>query len=237
MFQKACHIDASRFRIIQNGGGLPSIAGRAEVIPGRIVSNGRLERYKGHNRVIEALPIVQRSIPHATLQILGSGPYEGRLRSLVNTLGLEKSVTIEGIAPGDRQAMAESLGRAAVVAALSEYEAHPVAVMEALTLGIPTVGFNTAGIGDLVEDGLVEGVPTDASPAAIARILVAALEGRCARGSACPRGTWRQAILRMSTWTPWGCAEDSFARSSRSAHMAVSQFFTRVPAVLSRLVA
>ena len=103
MFQAACHIDASRFRIIQNGGDLPSIASRAEVIPGRIVSSGRLERYKGHHRVIEALPIVQRSIPHATLQILGSGPYEGRLRSLINTLGLEKSVVIESIAPGDRR--------------------------------------------------------------------------------------------------------------------------------------
>lgn len=189
MFQAACNIDASRFRIIQNGGDLPSIASRSEVIPGRIVSSGRLERYKGHHRVITALPIVQRSIPHATLQILGSGPYEGRLRSLINTLGLENSVTIECIAPGDRLTMAESLGRAAVVAALSEYEAHPVAVMEALTLGIPTVGLNTAGIGDLVEDGLVEGVPRDASPTAIARILVAALEGPCVSSSA-----------RLPTW-------------------------------------
>ena len=189
MFQKACHIDASRFRIIQNGGGLPPIVGRAEVIPGRIVSSGRLERYKGHHRVIAALPIVQRSIPDATLQVLGSGPYEGRLRSLIKTLGLEKSVTIECIAPGDRQAMAESLSRAAVVAALSEYEAHPVAVMEALTLGIPTVGLDTAGIGDLVEDGLVEGVPRDASPIAIARILVAALAGGRANTS-----------VRLPTW-------------------------------------
>ena len=29
------------------------------------------------------------------------------------------------------------LGRADAIVALSEYEAHPVAVMEALTLGIP----------------------------------------------------------------------------------------------------
>jgi glycosyltransferase involved in cell wall biosynthesis len=183
IFQHACNLDASRFRIIQNGGDLPPVAGRDEVIPGRIVSSGRLERYKGHHRVIEALPIVQRSVPYATLQILGSGSYEGRLRSLISTLGLEKSVTIEYIPPDDRERMAESLGSAAVVAALSEYEAHPVAVMEALMLGIPTVGLNTAGIGDLVEDGLVEGVPKDAPPAAIARILVAALEGRCASSS------------------------------------------------------
>lgn len=189
MFQKACRMDASRFRIIQNGGDLPSMAARAEVIPGRIVSSGRLERYKGHHRVISALPIVQRSMPHATLQILGSGPYEGQLRSLINSLGLEKSVTIEYIPPGDRLAMAELLGSAAVVAALSEYEAHPVAVMEALALGIPTVGLNTAGIGDLVEDGLVEGVPRNASPTAIARILLTVLEGRCVSSSA-----------RLPTW-------------------------------------
>jgi glycosyltransferase involved in cell wall biosynthesis len=189
MFQELCRLDISRCRIIQNGGDLPAIAGRPEVVPGRIVSSGRLERYKGHQRVIEALPIVQRSIPDATLHVLGSGPYEGQLRSLIDTLGLERSVTIEYIAPDDRVRMAESLGRAAVVAALSDYEAHPVAVMEGLTLGIPTVGLDTAGIGDLVEDGLVIGVPRNASPAIIARTLVAAMEEQYA-GSLATLPTW-----------------------------------------------
>lgn len=175
-FQKLCRLETSHLKVIQNGGNLPGSAGQLEIIPGRIVSSGRLERYKGHHRVIEALPIVQRSIPNATLQILGSGPYEGRLRSLITTLGLEGSVTIECIAPGDRVRMAVALGGAAVVAALSEYEAHPVAVMEALTLGTPIVGLDTAGIGDLVEDKLVEGVPRDASPAVVARALITAIE-------------------------------------------------------------
>jgi glycosyltransferase involved in cell wall biosynthesis len=184
IFQDACRIDASRFRIVPNGGDLPRGAAPAEVIPGRIVSAGRLERYKGHHRVIEALPTVRQSVPDATLQILGSGPYEGQLRSLVSTLGLDTCVTIESIAPDDREGMAGALGAAAVVAALSEYEAHPVAVMEALALGVPVVGLDTAGIGDLVQDGLVRGVPTDASPAAIAQILVASLRGRLVRGGA-----------------------------------------------------
>jgi glycosyltransferase involved in cell wall biosynthesis len=177
MFQKLCHLDSHRIRLIQNGGGLPTSAARVEIIPGRIISSGRLERYKGHHKVIEALPIVQQSIPEATLHILGNGPYESRLRSLITSLGLEKSVTIESIEPADRERMANALGEAAVVAALSEYEAHPVAVIEALTLGTPIVGLNTAGIGDLVEDGLVEGIPKDAPPTAIARALLAALEG------------------------------------------------------------
>lgn len=176
LFQKTCSIEAARFKIIQNGGDLPAITERAEVIRGCIVSSGRLERYKGHQRVIEAMPIVQRSIPGATLRILGSGPHEGQLRSLIGTLGLERSVAIEYIAPEDRERMAQSLRTAAVVAAMSEYEAHPVAVLEALTLGIPTVGLNATGIADLVEEGLVRGVPRDASPAAIAEALVAALK-------------------------------------------------------------
>ena len=177
MFQKLCHLDSHRIRLIQNGGGLPTSAARVEIIPGRIISSGRLERYKGHHKAIEALPIVQQSIPDATLHILGHGPYESRLRSLITSLGLESSVTIESIEPANRERMANALGEAAVVAALSEYEAHPVAVMEALTLGTPIVGLNTAGIGDLVEDGLVEGIPKDAPPTTIARALLAALEG------------------------------------------------------------
>lgn len=181
LFEKACGIDPSRFRIIRNGGELPPAAGQITRIPGRIVSSGRLERYKGHQRVIEALPFVQRSIPHATLHILGSGPYEGKLRKLIATLGLEKSVTIECIAPGDRERMAMSLGAAAAFAALSEYEAHPVAVMEALTLGLPVVGLNTAGVGDLIDEGLVTGVSKDASPAAIALALAPALKNHAAR--------------------------------------------------------
>jgi glycosyltransferase involved in cell wall biosynthesis len=119
------------------------------------------------------------------------------LRSLVRSLGVEKSVTIEYIAPDDRERMAGSLSRAAVVAALSEYEAHPVAVAEALALGIPIVGLDAAGIGDLVKDGLVKGVPRNASPATIARALVAVLESEHVRS---PVGlpTWDMAAAELA---------------------------------------
>ena len=199
MFQKACHLDTSRSKIIQNGGSLPTGAVRPKPIPGRIVSSGRLERYKGHQRVIEALPIVQQSIPDATLRILGAGPYEGELLALIKSLGIEKSVTIEYIAPTDRERMADSLSQAAVFASLSENEAHPVAVMEALALGIPTIGVNTAGIGDLVEDGLVRGIPRDASPATIAQVLVAALDGLNASNSTLPTWDTAAAEVKVST--------------------------------------
>ena len=59
-------------------------AGAAGELPAQgpgplIVSVGRLEHYKGHHRVIAALPHVQsRHYPSARLLILGSGPYRGR---------------------------------------------------------------------------------------------------------------------------------------------------------------
>jgi glycosyltransferase involved in cell wall biosynthesis len=100
------------------------------------------------------------------------------LQALVKRMGIEGSVTIEYIPPLDRRRMAEALGKAAVFASLSEYEANPVAVMEALALGIPAVGLDTTGIGDLVADGLVRGIPKDASAATVAEVLAEALNGQ-----------------------------------------------------------
>jgi len=197
VFQNACSLDAARFKIIPNGGDLPSPAERTDVVPGLIVSSGRLERYKGHQRAIQALPIVRQSIPDARLEILGSGSYRDRLRSLIDSLGLQECVTIGYVEPHDRAGMAKALGRASVVVALSQYEAHPVAVMEALKLGIPTVGLDTTGISDLVEDGLVKGVPANASPTTIARALVGALGCQPVSSSA-KIPTWDTAALSLA---------------------------------------
>jgi glycosyltransferase involved in cell wall biosynthesis len=106
-------------------------------------------------------------------------------------------VSIEYISPADRARMASVLGSAAVVTALSEYEAHPVALLEALTLGIPAIGLDTAGVADLVEDGLVTGVPRDAPAAAIAHAVVAALRrGPTGRTATLP--TWDRAAAGLA---------------------------------------
>ena len=52
-----------------------------------IATLGRLERYKGHHRVIAAFPEVLRLRPRARLLIVGTGPYEGKLREQVAALG------------------------------------------------------------------------------------------------------------------------------------------------------
>jgi glycosyltransferase involved in cell wall biosynthesis len=164
-----------RVTVIRNGGTLPSPRPGTVTVPGRILSSGRLERYKGHHRVIEALPYVMREIPEAHLLILGRGPYESDLYELARELGISDRVSIKYVVPADRQGMATMLAESSVVAALSDYEAHPVAVMEALCAGRPVVGYDVAGVHELVTAGWVRGVPHGAPATAVAQELVKAM--------------------------------------------------------------
>jgi glycosyltransferase involved in cell wall biosynthesis len=176
LIQAVARTDPSRMSIIRNGGGLPIVETLRPKVPGRVLSIGRLERYKGHHRVIEALPYLRREVPEAHLEILGGGPFESDLRRTARERGVEDIVVIRHIEPANRRAMADALGSASVIAALSDYEAHPVAVMEGLTAGRPVVGYDTAGMADLIEDGYVIGISPDSTPSAAAQALRDAME-------------------------------------------------------------
>ena len=169
------HLGDKPIIVIRNGGTLPPPPAETRAIPGRIVSCGRLERYKGHHRVIEALPDVIRSSPDAHLVIIGRGPYESELRLSAERHGVADRVTIKELPPSDRKAMATALAEASVIAAMSDYEAHPVAVMEALSVGRPVVGYDIAGIGELIAEGLVQGVTPGSPPATVAEHLLKAM--------------------------------------------------------------
>nr|WP_231134377.1 glycosyltransferase family 4 protein [Motilibacter deserti] len=177
LFAGATGLDESEILVVRNGGALPEVPAGVRPVPGRVVSSGRLERYKGHHRVIEALPALRLLVPEAHVHVLGAGPYEHELRTLARQLGVGDAVEIRSVPPGDRAGMARSLAEASVFATFSDYEAHPVAVMEALTLGVPVVGTDVAGVADLVEDGLVSGVGVGAPAEQAARLLAEAMTG------------------------------------------------------------
>ncbi|MBK8435494.1 MAG: glycosyltransferase family 4 protein [Austwickia sp.] len=168
-------IATDRVRVIRNGGGLPQLSEPVSRVPGLIVSSGRLVNYKGHQRVIEALPHIIKSVPEARLQIYGggdSGSNEPELRALAESLGIADRLSITALPPEDREGMARALCEADVFAAMSDYEAHPVAVMEALSLGCSVVGLDIAGIGELVHEGWVRGVAPQSSPEQIAEAIL-----------------------------------------------------------------
>ena len=125
-FSQAMKIPRDRFVVVPNGAGLPTVERRASAGGPVIISLGRLERYKGHHRALEAFARLRRSLPDARLRILGSGPFEAELRAMVTRLELGTCVEIGGIPPADRDEMAATIAGAALVVLLSEYEAVPL---------------------------------------------------------------------------------------------------------------
>lgn len=176
-FAEQLGLDRSRFVVIPNGSHLPRLDD--PILPDPqplIVSSGRLERYKGHQRIIGAIPHLLEQRPDVRLRIAGTGPYEDELHQLVDDLDLEDHVEIGGVPAGDRQGMAELLSRASLVVLFSEYEAHPVAVMEALSLSRPVLVADTSGLRELAEKGLVSSLPLQSTPAEIAAGIIYLLD-------------------------------------------------------------
>ncbi len=177
-FRNLLCLPPQKFTVIPNGGALSSLAPLAQRTPiqSLIVSVGRLERYKGHQRLITALPKIREQLPTARLLILGAGPYEATLRELAQKVGVVEYVEIRAVPANDRRTMSEILSRAMLVALLSEYEAHPVAVMEALALQRPVLVANTSGLRELAEQGFARAVSLNSTPEEVAIAVLRQIE-------------------------------------------------------------
>lgn len=185
LFGRTMSAPASRFVTIPNGASMPrpSLGVAPSVDEPLILSVGRLERYKGHHRAILAMPHVLSEMPSARLQVVGAGPYGPDLERSISDLGLVDRVSISALPPGERQAMADLLARAGLVVLLSEYEANPVAVMEALGLDRPVLAAYTSGLADLADQGLVRAIPLESDPRVVAEAMVQELRSPTPRRS------------------------------------------------------
>jgi len=178
-FSRLLQLPREAFRVVPNGAKLPEVDPDTDLQrdPNRllILSIGRLERYKRHQAVISALPKVLEQEPRVYLRIVGSGRYKNELHKLVKSLNLESRVEIAAVPSTDRQGMAKLLLSASLVSLLSEYEAHPIAVMEALAMGRPVLVADTSGLGELARRGFVRSIPLDAPDGVVAEAILAGL--------------------------------------------------------------
>jgi len=176
-FRTLLRLSRKRFTVIPNGGTtLPGVRVFTTQTAPLIISPGRLERYKGHHRLITALPMIREQRPDTRLLLLGVGPYENELRTLAQHIGMAEHIDIRFVPASDRVAMAQTLSQASVVALLSEYEAHPVAVMEALALQRPVLVADTSGMSELAQQGLVRAIALDSSSSEIAHAVLQQIE-------------------------------------------------------------
>jgi glycosyltransferase involved in cell wall biosynthesis len=174
-FRERLHLPGSQFVVIPNGAHhLPYRPEQARQTRNGtlIVSVGRLERYKGHHRVIAALPKVLEEVPDVRLRIVGTGPYESSLWKMARELGVSERVEIQAVPPGDKDGMAEVIAQADLVTLLSEYEAQGIAVLEALALGRPVLVTGASALQEFADRGLARAVPLTSTPEDVAQAVV-----------------------------------------------------------------
>ncbi|MEW9532972.1 glycosyltransferase [Microbispora sp. NPDC049125] len=131
---------------------LPAVPWPRSRMDNRIVSaGGRLVPGKAYDRLVRAFGIVADKRPDWRLRLYGSGPEERRLRALVRDLDLHNHVYFMGTTPD----LPGEFAKASIVAVPSQHEVLGMAVIEALSCGVPIVGFEGArGPGQFLRPGL-----------------------------------------------------------------------------------
>jgi len=174
LFSRELLISPKKFALVPNGAELPHVERptRSLLTDPLIASVGRLERYKGHQRVIAAMPYVLAQNPNVRLWIAGGGPYEPELRKLIEKLGLQESITIRAVPAAERETLARELSKASLFVLHSEYETHPIAVLEAVSLGVPALVADTSGLSELAAQGLATAIPLNCTDQQLAAAIL-----------------------------------------------------------------
>lgn len=121
-------------------------------IPGYICAVGRLAQQKNYEGIIEAFRIVHERIPEASLHIFGDGPEKSRLLTIINENSLESAVFLEGLSKDILNVYSKS----EIFVMFSHGEGYPNALMEALSVGVPTISSDCpiGGPKDMIVDGI-----------------------------------------------------------------------------------
>jgi glycosyltransferase involved in cell wall biosynthesis len=193
LYGNELNLPPERFVLIPNGTDLAfSRTTSANGVPDGppvLASIGRLERYKGHHRVIAAFAHVLEGEPAARLIVVGTGPYEGDLRSLAAELGIERQVEFTSVAGDDPDGMAELLQKVSLVVLLSDFETHPLVALEAAAAGRRLLVADRGGLAELAADGFARAIPVDEDPEVTATAMVEEL-GRPAPTTAPRLTSW-----------------------------------------------
>jgi glycosyltransferase involved in cell wall biosynthesis len=176
---RACAAPADRGKVVVQRNGVAREALRAgePELPPRIVAIARLVEKKGLDVLIEAA----RSLdPGIVVEIVGDGPERQRLEALSRAWG--RRVRFTGALP-HAYALRRLSGASAFALpcrqlASGDRDGLPVALVEAMSAGVPVVTTPIAGIPELVRNGETGLLVAPDDPAALAAALTRVVEDR-----------------------------------------------------------
>jgi phosphatidylinositol alpha-1,6-mannosyltransferase len=171
------------------------------------------ERYKGHDRVINAIPMLVAAGHDVVYLIVGEGDDRERLASRASEVGVGERVRFIGRVEGPK--LVEFYRAADLFVMPSTGEGFGIAFLEAMASGTPALGLAVAGANDALADGDLGILAAESElTSAIARVLgCAKLERQSLAELACARfgrhsftACARAAIDRMAEAHARACA-------------------------------
>lgn len=138
--------------IVRNGTVEPAVSSHVSSPgPNNLVVLGRLATHKRVDLVIRAVDALRATRPDISLDIVGSGPDEPMLRQLVDQLGLSGVVCFHGHV-NEREKYALLQGARLHVSA-SDIEGWGQVVIEAASVGVPTLARDVPGLRESIRSG------------------------------------------------------------------------------------
>jgi teichuronic acid biosynthesis glycosyltransferase TuaC len=144
-------------------------------VGGKIVlSVGSLDANKGHQILIQAIAVLKGSFPELRMYIIGSGPLEKELKSLIESLGLSDRVKLCGQIPN--HALREWYSASDVFCLASEREGWPNVLLESIACGTPVIGTNVDGIPEIISSQDIGVVVQERTPEGFSNAISVALD-------------------------------------------------------------
>lgn len=113
-----------------------------------VTSVGRLSRQKGHSYLVDAIAGINNPAGIKCV-ILGTGPEKASLEARINAKGLEGKV----ILAGEKDYIKPWLCASDIFVLPSLWEGIPIALLEAMAVGLPCVASSVDGIQEVIENG------------------------------------------------------------------------------------
>ncbi len=114
----------------------------------QLIIVGRLHASKGHNVLLDALA----KVPHAELTIVGDGPERGAIEEQIKRLNLSERVRMTG-SVAEHQII-DLMRGADLFVAPSHAEPLGVVYMEAMAMGVATIGTAAGGVAEIIDSGV-----------------------------------------------------------------------------------
>jgi glycosyltransferase involved in cell wall biosynthesis len=111
---------------------------RADLESKTVLAAGRFVLQKGYDRLIRVWEIVAAEHPDWRLRILGSGPRQGQLESMIAKRDLGSSVTL--LPPAEE--IGAEMAKASIFALSSRWEGLPLVLLEAMEVGLAVISFD-----------------------------------------------------------------------------------------------